>query len=941
MSLEPELSSPIQVTRQSLHQNLDLIESILREVILAECDPHLALIINHLHPQEEVVDLEALERELLEYINRLSLEDAVQAARVFSLYFHLVNLVEQQFEQKDLQRKHSLNQMPLPCSFDWLFEELKSLGISAPELERVLQHLDVCLVFTAHPTEIVRRTIRDKQRYLVQLLGQLDQDNLAQWQHQDLLDKLKEEIRIWWRTDEVSQFRPKVLDEVTHTLHYFDTVLFDLIPQVHRSLAHSLGRNYPALSHSLKNFCRFGSWVGSDRDGNPFVTPVLTWQTACLQRGVILRKYKERVKELIRILSLSQNCSPVHPDLLYSLDTEQALFPKLYEELSLKYYQEPYRLKLSYMDRKLQLAQERNDFLYAAGPYGLTAQEDSTSWKGAYHRTEEFQADLGLLHQSLLSSRVRCRELEDLLLQVEVFGFHLAHLDVRQESGCHEECFTELTTRMRLLPKLYRELDEKERCAWLVEELHSLRPLIPADLNFSARTVEIIETMRIVRLLQQEFGRSVCDTYIISMCRQPSDVLEVLLLAKEAGLFDPLTDTGSLMVVPLFETIDDLRRAPEVLETLFALPLYRNYLTDHHHLQEVMLGYSDSNKDSGFLPSNWEIYKAQLDIQQVVEDWGLQVRIFHGRGGSVGRGGGPAYQAILAQPGRSVNGRIKITEQGEVVASKYLLPELANHNIETVTAAVIQASILPTSPPNLSYWSTLMEDLSDRAREAYRALIYEEEDLADFFHHVTPIEEISRLRISSRPARRGGRKDIESLRAIPWVFSWTQSRFLLPAWYGTGTSLERYVEVNPKLHLEKLRAMYRDWPFFHTLLSKVEMTLAKADLKIAYHYTDQLLPPEFRASGERIFALIQAEADRTSHWVQMITGHQKFLEDVPTLQRSVQLRNRAIVPLGYLQVSLLKRLRSKDLIHRNYRSDLLRGVLLTINGIAAGMRNTG
>ncbi|WP_287129225.1 phosphoenolpyruvate carboxylase [Candidatus Cyanaurora vandensis] len=940
MSLEPELASPTRLTRQVLHSNLELVESILHEVILTECEPHLARIIDHWHRGEDV-ELETLEQELLQFIGALSIEEATQSARIFSLYFQLVNLVEQQFEQKDLQRKHSFNQMPLPCSFDWLFEELKSLGISAPEIERYLQHLDVCLVFTAHPTEIVRRTIRDKQCHLIALLGQLDQENLAEWQRQELVEKFKEEVRIWWRTDEVNQFRPKVLDEVVHTLHYFESVLFDIVPQVHRAMRHSLSQTYPALARSFKSFCRFGSWVGADRDGNPSVVPLITWQTACLQRGVVLKKYQHSISALIKILSLSQNCSAVHPDLLYSLDTEQALFPKLYEELSILYYQEPYRLKLSYMNRRLQVALERNEYLYQAGPNGLTPQEDLNSWRGAYRRCEEFMTDLMLIGQSLRSTGINCRELEDLLLQVDVFGFHLAHLDVRQESSRHEETIAELIQKMRLLPESYMNLDEADRCQWLVQELQSLRPLVATELSFSARTNETIETLRIIRALQLEFGKSICSTYVISMCRQASDVLAVLLLAKEAGLFDPLTATGTLMVVPLFETIDDLRRAPTVLQRLFTLPVYRNYLTDQHHLQEVMLGYSDSNKDSGFLPSNWEIYKAQIKIQDVAENYGLQVRIFHGRGGSVGRGGGPAYQAIVAQPSRSVNGRIKITEQGEVVASKYLLPELAAHNLETVTAAVIQASLLPTSPPGLTHWSNILEELSNSAREAYHRLIHEEEGFIEFFHYVTPIDEISRLRISSRPARRAGKRDLASLRAIPWVFSWTQSRFLLPAWYGTGASLEQYVLDNPELHLAQLQSMYRQWPFFRTLISKAEMTLAKVDLNLARHYMDSLLPAEYHAIGERIFSLIQEEADRTCRLVLLITGHQQLLDDLPDLQRSVRLRNRAIIPLGFLQVSLLRRLRSKDFLHRNYRSDLLRGVLLTINGIAAGMRNTG
>ena len=530
--------------------------------------------------------------------------------------------------------------------------------------------------------------------------------------------------------------------------------------------------------------------------------------------------------------------------------------------------------------------------------------------------------------------------------------------------------FNEVLEYLQILPQSYNELSEAERVKWLSQEIQTRRPLIPAELHFSEKTNELIETFRMVRLLQQEFGGNICQTYIISMSRELSDLLEVLLLAKEAGLYEPSSSIATIQVVPLFETVEDLQRAPSVMQKLFELPFYRALLAGGckgkskeaeevlppsppaplpPNLQEVMLGYSDSNKDSGFLSSNWEIHKAQKALQQIAEDFGVDLRIFHGRGGSVGRGGGPAYEAILAQPGHSINGRIKITEQGEVLASKYSLPELALYNVETITTAVIQASLLRTGFDKIEPWNEIMEELAVRSRQHYRSLIYEQPDFIDFFHQVTPIEEISQLQISSRPARRSsGKKDLSGLRAIPWVFSWTQTRILLPSWYGVGTALQEFLDEEPEENLKLLRYFYLKWPFFKMVISKVEMTLAKVDMQIAHHYVQELSQPEDLERFERVYEQIANEFYLTRDLVLKICDHNSLLDGDPVLQKSVQLRNATIVPLGFLQVSLLKRLRqygsnatSGVIDSRHSKGELLRGALFTINGIAAGMRNTG
>lgn len=1000
--------------QQALRDRLQVVEDLLELVLQSECGQTLVDLLRQLRamcsPEGQAPTMP--EAEVLKVVEKLDLNEAIRAARAFALYFQLINIVEQHYEQQEsLYRtqaepgsmspslisdyvsrvsgesfptqnaaadvrsgpaerlENSLYDLassePYHGTFAWLFPRLKSLNVPPQHIQSLIDYLDIKLVFTAHPTEIVRQTIRDKQRRIAKILDHLDRVELTLGgrginEFQNLQEQLTEEIRLWWRTDELHQFKPAVLDEVEYSLHYFKEVVFDALPLLYQRFSQSLKQTFPNLRPPRYNFCKFGSWVGSDRDGNPSVTPEVTWQTACYQRHLVLEKYLASVEKLINLLSLSLHWCDVLPDLLDSLEQDQQQLPDIYEQLSIRFRQEPYRLKLSYIFKRLQNTRDRNLNLQK-GWYPTSESEASiASEVNIYRSGEDFLAELMLIQQNLQATGLGCRDLDHLICQVEVFGFNLAQLDIRQESSCHSDALTEIVDYLQVLPHPYNELSEAERSLWLSTELQTRRPLIPSELPFSDRTREIVETFRMVRRLHQEFGSDICRTYVISMSHDASDLLEVLLLAKEAGLYDPTTGGGDLLVVPLFETVEDLKKAPSVLSQLFEFPIYRAYLAGGQaqfeaaadpqaSLQEVMLGYSDSNKDSGFLSSNWEIYKAQQALQTTAERYGVVLRIFHGRGGSVGRGGGPAYAAILAQPGHTVNGRIKITEQGEVLASKYSLPELALYNLETITTAVIQASLLRTSIDGIEPWHEIMEELSARSREHYRALIYEQPDLVDFFHQVTPIEEISQLQISSRPTRRGGKKNLASLRAIPWVFSWTQSRFLLPAWYGVGTALQDFLNEKPAEHLSLLRYFYFKWPFFKMAISKVEMTLAKVDLQIAHHYVQELTQPEDRERFAPLFDQIAQEYYLTAELVLTITGHKHLLDGDPDLQRSVQLRNGTIVPLGFLQVSLLKRLRQHQsqstsgaiLRSRYSRGELLRGALLTINGIAAGMRNTG
>jgi phosphoenolpyruvate carboxylase len=1076
-----------------LRHRLKVVEDLWESVLLSECGQELVDLLKQLRdlcsPEGQATDWP--ESSVPKVIEKLDLNAAIRASRAFALYFQLINIVEQHYEQRiqQLSRRATYNvpsaNQPLPLTpanpknngisamsstnateaeaqsadpmadflertwqetgtskresgtFHWLFPHLQKLNVPPQQIQRLIENLDIRLVFTAHPTEIARHTIRAKQRRIARILKQLDQAEEASralgltssWEVEGYTEQLMEEIRLWWRTDELHQFKPTVLDEVDYTLHYFQEVLFDAIPQLYHRMKQALKTSYPRLKPPAHNFCEFGSWVGSDRDGNPSVTPQVTWQTACYQRGLVLEKYVQSVGRLINLLSLSLHWSDVLPELLDSLEQDRSQMPDLYERLAIRYRQEPYRLKLSYVQKRLENTRDRNGRLYNLYNGKILPQDpiETTSY-GIYRSGAEFLAELRLIERSIAETGLSCSELENLICQVEIYGFNLAHLDIRQESSRHSDALNEIAEYLQILPKPYNELVESERTHWLTTELKTRRPLISAEAPFSDKTSETLETFRMLRQLQQEFGTHVCQTYVISMSHEASDLLEVLLLAKEAGLYDPATGKSSVQVVPLFETVEDLKRAPAVMKSLFELPLYRACLAGGYealkvgklnvescldnpqpsnlqpsnlqpsnlqpsnlqpsnlqpsnlqpsnpqpsnlqpsnlqpsnlqpstfqpstltpNLQEVMLGYSDSNKDSGFLSSNWEIHKAQKALQKMAQEYGVALRIFHGRGGSVGRGGGPSYEAILAQPGHSINGRIKITEQGEVLASKYSLPELALYHLETVTTAVLQASLLGSGFDDIEPWNEIMEELSSASRAHYRALIYEQPDLLDFFHQVTPIQEISQLQISSRPARRGGKKDFSSLRAIPWVFSWTQTRFLLPSWYGVGTALKGFLDEEPEENLKLLRYFYFKWPFFKMAISKVEMTLAKVDLQMANHYVCELSSPENLERFERLFEQIASEFNLTRDLVLSIAGHKRLLDGDPDLQRSVQLRNGTIVPLGFLQVSLLKRLRqhsnqsaSGTVVHSRYsKGELLRGALLTINGIAAGMRNTG
>ncbi len=788
-------------------------------------------------------------------------------------------------------------------------------------LRKLITELAICPVMTAHPTEATRRSLLEKHRRIAELLSEFDRPDLPRPVQHGLARDLRREIESIWLTDELRGSRPGVLDEVAYTLFHFDTVLFDaaadFLGELHQAAAQVPGLRLPPTVAPL----RFGSWVGGDRDGNPLVTPEVTLETLRRHRHLVLTKYLGCADDLGSRLSESARFCPPSRSLRRGLASDARRFPGILSRTDARLAEEPYRLKLRVIRARLQATRE-----------GAAA---------AYAAPEEFLDDLAEIERSLRDNHAPSADLVlRLMRQAATFGFHLAHLDLRQESARHGDALAEIT-RALSPGRDYGRMSEAQKMRWLSSELRFARSLVRPEMRLSEPTTQTLETFGVARKALDEISELSIGSYVISMAHDVSDVLEVLVLSREAGLYKPPAPgrqvVARLPVAPLFETIADLRRSPSVLETLLADRDYAPVVRRQGRVQEVMIGYSDSSKDGGILTSSWELYKAQEALWQVARRHGISLRLFHGRGGTVGRGGGPSHKAILAQPPRTVDGRIKITEQGEVISSKYGLPEIALRSMELATSAVIEAS-LPTRYGHdeiPARWRDAMEWLSQSAFAAYRQMVHDTPGFVDYFIQATPAEELQRLHIGSRPARRGAARGISDLRAIPWVFAWTQSRHLLPGWLGVGTALGKFSRAGPR-QLALLREMNRRWPFFASTLSNIEMALAKADLQIARQYAQRLADTRHRG----IYQHLEREYLQTCRMLLRITGQRELLKDTPVLKRSIEVRNPYVDPMSYLQVELLRRFRRKA--HgRSQRDATLYAILLTINGIAAGLRNTG
>ena len=864
-----------------------------------------------------------LDEKLRRKIEGMSVQELRRIVRAFSVYFQLVNIAERYHRvRRRRQYESSAGNPPQRASVASALARLKGEGLGQRALQSALDGMSVGLVMTAHPTEAMRRSIRRKHVRIGEILESMESPALTWKEQRRLEEDLAEEITILWQTDELRVRRPEVVQEIERTLLFFENPLISATLEAYREFEDELARQFPEDTPKLGRVLEFGSWVGGDQDGNPFVGPEMITAALDLHREVILRRHLASVLGMADHMSQSARMIPVTGSLRRSVERDEGLMPELAGRLEEVDLNEIYRRKLLFVAERLRLALERPD----SPP--------------AYSGAAAFLEDLLVIRDSLVQNgglRVAEGGLRDLIRQVEVFGFHLAKLDVRQESSTVVEAVAGLISAATGEDLV--AMDEAARAALLRRLLTDPGLSLPEPEDLSEETRRVLETFRRIRRAKEEHSGTPVETFILSMARHTSDVLSVQLLARRAGLLE--VDEGGrctanyLRVTPLFETVDDLRRAPEVLGHLLDDPFYRSSLVESDDLQEIMLGYSDSGKDAGYITSNWTLYQAQGKLCSVARKYGVNLRLFHGRGGSAGRGGGPSYQAIMAQPPNTLQGRMRITEQGEVISFKYSMLGLARRNLDTMLAAVLEATADESSGEPESHWTGVMEDLSTNAREAYLGLVYQDEDFLEFFAEASPIGELSLLNMGSRPARRVHNPEVENLRAIPWVFAWTQNRFLLPSWYGAGTAFGDYLEQEDGLVV--LREMYEGWPFFRTLIDFMQMTLAKSDLRISEKYTSLVSNPRAR---ERLWSRISDEHDTCVGALLAITGNQNLLDDSPVLQRSICLRNPYVDPLSYIQVALLRRLRALS-ADSPEREDVLNVLLLSISGVSSGMLNTG
>ena len=864
-----------------------------------------------------------LDARLRQRIDAMSVGELRRIVRAFSVYFQLVNIAERYHRvRRRRQYEASPENPPQRASLASALARLKREGLEGEALRGLLRGMEIGLVLTAHPTEATRRSVRRKHARIGRMLESMESPVLTWRERRNLEEDMAEEITLLWQTDELRVRRPEVRQEVERTLLFFEEPLISATLEAYREFEDELSRQYPEDTPSLGRVLQFGSWVGGDQDGNPFVGPEMITAALGLHRGVILKRHIASVLWLADHMSQSTRMIPVSAGLRRSVERDEELMPEVAERFGDVDPNEVYRRKLLFMAERLGRALD---------PHASTA---------AYAAAGEFLRDLSTVRDSLLENggeRVAERGLRDVIRQAEVFGFHLAKLDVRQESTTVVKAVAELVSAAAGEDLL--GMDEAERAELLRRLLTDPELRLPEPKNASQESRKVFETFERIRRAKEEFSGTPVETFVLSMAHHASDVLCVQLLARRAGLLEVdekgRCSANHLRVSPLFETVDDLERAPEVLRYLLEDPFYRSSLGETGDLQEIMLGYSDSGKDAGYVTSNWTLYEAQGLLSSVASRFGVELRLFHGRGGSAGRGGGPSYQAIMAQPPESLQGKIRITEQGEVISFKYSMRGLARRNLDTVLAAVLEASANETPREPERRWTEAMEELSTAARETYQALVYEDEDFLTFFSEASPIGELSLLNMGSRPARRVQNPTVDSLRAIPWVFAWTQNRFLLPSWYGAGTAFALYTADKDKLGL--LRQMYEGWPFFRTLIDFMQMTLAKSDLRVAENYTSLVSDPELR---DRLWSTISDEHAACARAVLLITGNENLLDDSPVLQRSIRLRNPYVDPLSYVQVTILRRLRALPEDSPS-REVALNTLLLSISGVSSGMLNTG
>ena len=859
-------------------------------------------------------------RQLGTVVGALAPAAAFNQAMAFTLYFELVNLAEENFRVTLLRRRRAERLaaapgegVPIRESIEAAVLELKQRGMEPAAMQALVGRLAIELVFTAHPTEAKRRTLLTKLQRLGEILRERAQPELVG--DTAVLDAecVEREIASLWLTDRSRASRPEVTDEARTGLWYFDTTLYATLPQLQADMERALARHYPEVRPPHR-WLSFGSWIGGDRDGNPNVTAPVTAEVLLLHRRLAIQKLRFAARELARTLSVSDRRDSVVPGLRKELSDNLHLSRHL-EELGKRYPHEPYRLLLGILRERLtQAVGEVQDGSLLAPEATAVACLDRATVEGTL---ETIRTSLIAGKGALLTGG----ELKTMHDQLEIFGLHTARLDLRQHSSLHEAAVAEV-----LGQPFYPRLGEPEKIKLLLTAIADATPLAAkAREKFSAATRHVLDPLALAAAAVATLGPAALGIYVISMTDGVSDVLEVELLQKLTG--------AALPIAPLFETLSDLERAPDILAALFSLP--GRVAPAHQH---VMLGYSDSNKDCGYLTSNWALYQAQESIARVCAAQSVRLTFFHGRGGSIARGGGPAAKAILAQPAGLGDGGIRVTEQGEVLSTRYHERDLAHRILEQMTYGVLLGSHAAEAPAVVpAEWREAMAAMSAAGFAAYKALVHDDAEFLQFWRQATPIEEISNLKLGSRPTYRRATQSVSDLRAIPWVFSWMQSRFNFPGWFGLGTALEAGLGRGAK-GCRLLREMHAGWPFFATLIDNAQLTMRKADMGIATLYTGLVDDPRIR---RRIGGLLEAEFARTEAAILAVTGQRQLLAREPVLRQSVQLRNPYIDPLNYIQVEMLRRLRTEKTLSAG-EADAVRGVIeLTINGISGGLKNTG
>ena len=937
------MNSMVNVTAQpndkELRSRVKLLGNLLGNVILNIAGAHVYDAVEKL--RTGYISLRKAENprkraQMMSIIESLDADTLTQVVRAFSIYFSLVNVAEEAFQHQQRRRLIRNGKELWVGSFDSTLSQFKQKDFSAQQVQELLDQLAYIPVFTAHPTESKRRSVMNSLRRIFLTNEKLNDKRPDKVQRDEIKDELEAQIQILWRTNEVREYKPQVKDEIKNGLFFFRESLFKAVPEIYRNLERKIHKHYSDAQISVPSLLRFGSWIGGDRDGNPFVKPETTAMALRMQSQSILEEYIKQVISLNRQLTYSsQMCTP-NKAFLDSLTADENMSSEAFADSPDAFKQAPYRRKLSFMHYRLQqnlkLVKARlNDKTTANPPC-------------AYPSEKEFLNDLALIRNSLIShgdQNIANNELKDLIRMVETFGFFLLKLDIRQESTRHSEAVADIIKQINNAPD-YLSLNEEQRMQLLTDYIAQ-----PAKFTINKNALdelnrETLEVFELMHNMHGEISERAFGNYVISMTHAASHVMEVMWLASLAGLAGKKDNDWfcQIQISPLFETIEDLEHIEIVLKSLLDNPVYSALLKSSGNLQESMLGYSDSCKDGGILASSWNLFEAQQKVISLTNAHGVESRLFHGRGGTVGRGGGPTHDAILSQPEGTVHGQIKFTEQGEVLSFKYSNVETAVYEITMgVTGLMLASQSLITEQPLTATDAHIntMKELAKVGENAYRQLTDKTEGFLDYFYESTPVVEIGMLNIGSRPSHRSkADRSKSSVRAIPWVFGWAQSRTTLPAWYGIGSALEQLINSD-KEQLQQLQEMNKHWPYFRSLLANTRMALHKADIETAKEYADLCEDPE---TGERVYSKIRQEYERTVKYILEITQNRHLLDDTPALALSLSRRDPYLDPLSHIQILLLKRYRNTNLCEDDQNA-WLRPLLRTINAVATGMRNTG